>query len=152
MCIPSRARGGVRPAAGGSTCRREAPKHTAGDAADTQAGHIIEPVRLVGEDRSCGAQPAADGRPYALGEVPRGESGGVPGNEGIVAPHDLDLASKVVAVAGRVVLRARREASLERCNQVPPMSTDVLAPGLHTLRDGADTDVEPATLLRHVPG
>src|SRR6516162_7153825 len=110
MCTPSRGRARrARPAPGIHPCGREPPEHTAGDAADAQAGDIVEAVRLAGEDRGRRAQAAADRGPDALAEVARGETRRIPSDERIVAPHDLDVAAQVVAEAARVVRRPRGE-------------------------------------------
>src|SRR6516164_2038772 len=100
MCTSSRGR--ARPPPGTGRRRLEPAEHTAGDAADAQAGHIIEMVRLVGEDGAGRTQPAADGRPDALAEIARREARGIARDEGVVTPHDLHLAAQVIAVAGRV--------------------------------------------------
>src|ERR1700747_2207240 len=91
----------------------DAIEHAAGDAADAEPGHVLEPVRLARENRLGRQQPAADRRPYALTEITRGEPGGIPGDEGIVAAYDIHAAAQVVAVAARVIARARGEAAAE---------------------------------------
>src|SRR4029077_7087650 len=131
MCTSSRAR--ARPPPGIGRRGLEAPEHTAGDAADAQAGHIIEVVRLVGEDGACGAQPAADRRTDAFAEIPGGEPRGIPGDEGVLPPHDLHLTAQVVAVAGRLVLRPRGEPLLECARKMCPVRPDILATRLEAL-------------------
>src|SRR5215831_932574 len=150
MCTSSRGR--TRPPPRASQSRCQAPEHTAGNAADAQAGHIFEAVGLVGEDRARCTQPATDGRTYALPEIARGEPGGIPRDEGVVAAHDVYLAAQVVAEATRIVLRSRRQPLPECGDEVRPVSADILAACLESLGDGADADVQPAALLRHVPG
>src|SRR5215470_9594467 len=131
MCTSSRGR--ARPPAGAGRHRLEPAEHTAGDAADARAGHIIETVRLVGEDGACRTQPAADGGADAFPEVTRSEARGIARDEGVLAPHDLHLATQVIAVAGRVVLRLRGEPRLECRHEVRPVRTDVLPARLHAL-------------------
>src|SRR6516164_9869296 len=125
MCTPSRGR--ARPPPGIGPRRPKAPEHTAGDAADAQAGDIIQPVRFVGGDRARRAQPAADGRTDALPEIARGEPRGIPRNEGVITAHDLDVAAQVVTEAARVVLCTRRQPALEGRHEVAPVRADLLA-------------------------
>src|SRR6516164_7609694 len=100
MCTPSRGRArSARSPPGIHTRGRDTPEHTAGDAADAQSRDIVEPVWGRAEDRGRRAQPAADGGTDALAEVPRGETCGVPRDEGVVAPHNLHVAPQVVAEA-----------------------------------------------------
>src|SRR5215469_16933259 len=129
MCTPFRCRAcRARPAPGIHPRRRETPEHTAGDAPDAQAGDIVESVRLVGEDRGCRAQPAADGRADALAEVARGEACRIAGDKGVVAPHDLHVAAQIVAEAARIVLRPRGEPLLEGGGEMSPVRADILTP------------------------
>src|SRR6516165_1595794 len=153
MCAPSRRHPRrASPPRGRQPGGRESPEHTAGDAADARAGHIVQAVGLVAENRGCRAQSAADGGAYALAEVTRGEARGVPRDESVVAPHDLDVAAQVVAETARIVLRTRGEPLPEGGDEVGPVSADILTPCLQTIGDGAHPDVQPAALLRHVPG
>src|SRR5215472_16093298 len=152
MCTPFRCRARRARPTPGIPRRHETPEHTAGDAPDAQAGDIVESVWLVGEDRGCRPQPAADGGTDALAEVARGETCRVAGEEGVVAPHDFHVAAQVVAEATRIVLRPWREPPLEGGDEVPPVRTDILTPRLQAIGDGAHSDIQPAALLRHVPG
>src|SRR6516225_323515 len=152
MCTPFRCRACRTRPAPGIPRRRETPEHTAGDAPDARAGDIVEAVRLVGEDRGCRAQPAADGGADALAEVARSEACRIPGDEGVVAPHDLDVAAQVVAESARIVLCPRGEPPLEGGDEVPPVRADILTPCLQAIGDGTHSDIHPAALLRHVPG
>src|SRR5580658_7374632 len=83
----------------------DAVEHAAGDAADAESGHVLEPVGPAGEDR------LGRKRTAAFAEIPRGEPRGVSGNEGVVAVYHVDATSQVVAVAGGVVVRARGETA-----------------------------------------
>src|SRR5215831_7271575 len=153
MCTPSRGRARcTRPPSGIHPRGREAPEHAAGDAGEARAGHIIEPVWFVMKDRGCRAQPAADRGADALAEVARGETGRVPRNESVVAPHDVDLAAQVVTEPTRVVLCPRGEAPLEGRDQVPPVGAYVLTAGFQAIGDGTHADIQSVELFRHVPG
>src|ERR1700739_915193 len=129
-----------------------ARQHAARDPADTQSGDVVEAVGRAGEDRLRGAQAAAYGRPDAFAEITGGETGGLAGDERLVAAARRDAAAQVIAVTGGVIVRAGRQPPLERVGEMLPMGTDVLATLLQPLGDRADADVEPAVLLGHVPG
>src|SRR6202034_1162216 len=131
---------------------RGAREHAAGDAADAEAGHVIEPVGRAIDDRRRRAQAAADRRTYALAQVAGRQSRGIPGDEGVVAPHDLDLAAQIVAVAGRIVVRAAGESAAQALGEPRPVLLDPRAVASHARSDRADADVQPAVLLGHVPG
>src|SRR5579871_270642 len=129
----------------------DAIEHAAGDAADAECRHVVEPVGLALEDRLGRQQSAAHRWADALAEIAGGEPGGISGDEGVIALHDLDAAAQVVAVTGRVVLRPRREATFEQCRQIRPVLANILPPAFHALGNRTDADVQPAVLLRHVP-
>src|SRR5499427_10252176 len=136
MCTSSRGR--ARPPPGTGRHRLEPAEHTAGDAPDARAGHIIEMVRLISEDGACRTHPAADGGTDAFPEIARRQARGIARDEGVLAPYDLHLAAQVIAVAGRVVLRLRGEPLLERRHEVRAVRADVLAARVHALGAGAD--------------
>src|SRR3984893_5408778 len=129
-----------------------APEHAARDTADARTAHVLEPVRLTRDNGLRRAQPAADRRSNALPQVAGREPGGIPGDEGVVAPYHVHAPAQVVAVAARIVAGARRQAALQHRGQMRPVLADVLAAALQAFGDPADTDIEPALLLGHVPG
>src|SRR6185312_7408939 len=149
MCChsPVRARGPRRRARG----TRAPGEHAARNAADAQAAGIAQAIRRAVEDSLRGAQAAAHGRADALAQVAGGKPGGIAGDESVVAPHDLDAAAQVVAVAGRLVARTGGQGAVELGGEVRPMRADILAAALHALGQRAHPDVEPAVLLGHVP-
>src|SRR6266513_1412794 len=136
---------------GKHTGASRAPEHTARDTADARAAHVLEPVRLTRDNGLRRAQPAADRRSDALTQVAGRQPRGVPGDEGVVAAHHLHAPAQVVAVPAGIVTGARREAAPQHRGQMRPVLADVVPAALHALGDPADTDIEPAMLLGHVP-
>src|SRR5882762_2825170 len=136
---------------GKHTDASRAPEHTAGDTADARTRDILEPVRLALDDGLRGAQPAADRGSNALTQVAGRQPGGVSGDEGVVTAYYVHAPAQVVAVAAGIVAGPRREAALQHRRQMRPVLPDVLAAALHAIGDAADTDIEPALLLGHVP-
>src|SRR3984893_13200681 len=143
--------GRTRTPPGKHTGASRAPEHTARDTADARTGHVLEPVRLTLENGLRRAQPAADRRSNALTQVAGRQPGGVPGDEGVVAAYHVHAPAQVVAVPDRIVVGARREAAPQHRGQMRPVLPDVVAAAFHALGDPADTDIEPAMLLGHVP-
>ena len=137
---------------GKHTGASRAPEHTARDAADARARHVLEPVRRTLDNGLCRAQSAADRRSNALTQIAGREPRGVPGDEGVVAAYHVHAPAQVVAVAARIVVGARREPAPERRGQMRPVLPDVVPAALHALGDPADAYIEPALLLGHVPG
>src|SRR6202030_229996 len=128
-----------------------APEHTARDTADARTGHILEPVGLTRDNGLRRAQPAAGSRAHALTPVAGREDRGVSRDKGVVAAYHVHAPAQVVAIAAGIVAGARREAALQHRGQMRPVLPDVLAAALHAIGDPADTDIEPALLLGHVP-
>src|SRR6266853_677588 len=143
--------GRTRTPPGKHTGASRAPEHTARYTADARTGHILEPVRHTLDNGLRRAQHAADRRSYALTQVAGRQPGGVPGDEGVVAAYHVHSPAQVVAVPAGIVAGARREAALQHRGQMRPVLPDVLAAALQALGDAADTDIEPALLLGHVP-
>src|SRR5882724_1364097 len=143
--------GRTRTPPGKHTGASQAAEHTARDTADARTRHILEPVRLTLDNGLRRAQPAADRRSNALTQVAARQPGGVSGDKGVVAEYHVHAPAQVVAVAARIVAGARREAALQHRGQMRPVLPDVLAAALHASGDAADTDIEPALLLGHVP-
>src|ERR1700686_2553294 len=143
--------GRTRTPPGKHTGASRAPEHTPRDTADARTGHVLEPVRLTLDNGLRRAHPAADRRSNALTQVAGRQPGGVPGDEGIVAAYHVHAPAQVVAVAAGIVVGARREAPPQHRGQMRPVLPDVVAAALHAIGDAADTDIEPAMLLGHVP-
>src|ERR1700751_2535871 len=139
------------PAVRGERARRAA-QHTPRDARDAHAGHVVEAVGRAADNRRGGAPSAPDRGPDPLAEIAAREPGGIAGDEGVVAPHDIDPSAQEIAVARRVIGRAPRQPAVELRGQMRPVRLDVLAGALDALGKAADADIEPAALLRHVPG
>src|SRR5882724_4879466 len=143
--------GRTRTPPGKHTGASQAAEHTARDTADARTRHILEPVRLTLDNGLRRAQPAADRRSNALTQVAARQPGGVSGDKGVVAAYHVHAPAQVVAVAAGIVAGTRREAALQHRGQMRPVLADVLAAALHAIGDAADTDIEPAVLLGHVP-
>src|SRR3982074_2050664 len=136
---------------GKHTGASRAPEHTARDAAEARAGHVLEPVRLTRDDGLRCAQPAADRRSDALAQVAGREPRGVPRDEGVVAAYHVHTPAQVVAVAAGIVVGAPRESRPQHRGQMRPVLPDVVPAALHALGDPADAHIEPTLLLGHVP-
>src|SRR5215469_15316199 len=119
MCEPSL--GNPRRPAGNRAAVGKAIEHAAGDAANAESGHIAQSVRPALENCLRGAQPATDGGPDALAEVTRCEPRRIAGDESVVATHHVHAAAQVIAVPGRVVLRAWSKTRIQRRGEVRPV-------------------------------
>src|SRR5438874_5392279 len=114
---------------GKHTGASRAPEHTARDAADARARHVLEPVRRTLDNGLRRAQSAADRRSNALTQIAGRQPRGVPGDEGVVAAYHVHAPAQVVAVAAGIVLGARREAAPQRRRQLRPIGpADVPTP------------------------
>src|SRR5260370_1212151 len=131
---------------GKHTGASRAPEHTARDAADARAGHVLEPVRLTRDDGLRCAQPAADRRSDALTQVAGREPRGVPGDEGVVAADHGHAPAQVVAVAAGIVVGARRAGRWARRAgrpSVPAARRRIRSDGWNVARTGPERAAGP---------
>src|SRR5581483_9730928 len=120
--------------------------------AQSSPGDTIETVLFTVQDGFRGLEAATDRRAYPLGHVARREARGVADDEGVPLPRHIHSTPQIVAVARRVVVRSLGEPRAEHAGEERPMIMYGAPAALDAVRHAADADIEPAVLLRHVPG
>src|SRR5512146_1466774 len=125
----------------------------AGEApSQARSRHIVQTVLLAVQDGFGRLETAAHGGTYPLRHVARREARGIADDEGVAPARHIHLAPEIVAVAGGVVMGALGEPAAEHAGEERPVIVNGALARLDAVRHAADADVEPAVLLRDVPG
>src|SRR6185437_7694868 len=97
-------------------------------------------------------EAAAYGGADALGHVAGREARGIADDEGVPAARHVHPAPQVVAVARGVVMGAPGQPDAQHRGEERPVIVNRARARLQAIRHAPDADVEPAVLLRHIPG